>query len=118
MYNSEWKEDTREAKNGWCQGDYTGKCPICGEYYVGGKNSTQCADCAYKEDTSNKENTKISYGKYLQLDKYYCLGEALEEVCPELIINTPEIRMLKERLHWAKKNLHDAVYNLVDFEEE
>jgi hypothetical protein len=59
---------------------------------------------------------KLEYGKYIQLDKYVNLDEAIEEICPE-ILDDPEVRRLKEQLYWARKNLGTMVYSLVETEE-
>lgn len=51
----DWKEDSREAKDGWAPGDYLARCRDCGARYVGAKRSWQCADCAYKAPPPESE---------------------------------------------------------------
>jgi uncharacterized protein YdcH (DUF465 family) len=57
----------------------------------------------------------LTYIEYIQLDKYHHLDEAIEEVCPELL-ECPEVRRLKEQLFWARKNLQDKLYSIVEKE--
>lgn len=61
---------------------------------------------------------KIDFGTHYNLKKYYNLDEGIEEVCPELKQKNEIIRMLCERLYWARKNLEEAVEELVEDEDE
>jgi len=56
---------------------------------------------------------KLDYGKYIQLDKYVHLDEAIEEICPEILEDT-EVRRLKEQLFWAEKNLRSKLYSMTE----
>lgn len=55
----------------------------------------------------------IPYTKYIQLEKYHHLDQALEDICPELLEDV-EVRVLKERLRWARRALELEVYSRVE----
>ena len=60
-------------------------------------------------------NFKLDYGTYLQMEKYVHLEDAIEEVCPEILEDT-EVRVLKDKLHWANYNLRKKIERMVDFD--
>lgn len=59
---------------------------------------------------------KIDFGTHYNLKKYYNLEEGIEEVCPELK-QDEHIRMLCERLKFARRELEEAVEALVEDDE-
>ena len=48
--------DNRPEKGGWAKGGYYGTCMKCRERFLGDKRASECADCAYKEDTQSNDH--------------------------------------------------------------
>ena len=50
------KEDHRQPKGGWADGNYMCRCWWCGQLFTGDKRATQCANCAYMETPNDKSS--------------------------------------------------------------
>lgn len=56
---------------------------------------------------------KIDFGTHYNINKYCNLDEGIEEVCPELKKDV-EIKMLCDKLHWARYNLKKKLEDLLE----
>jgi hypothetical protein len=47
-------KDERPQMGAWAPGNYSGKCIVCGGYFMGDKRALSCAPCAYGDKPTNK----------------------------------------------------------------
>jgi hypothetical protein len=48
----------KERKLGWAGGDYTFKCLVCKDYFIGDKRASMCYPCAVKREKEMVEDNK------------------------------------------------------------
>lgn len=56
FYDSLLNIDKRPKRKRWAPGNYSAKCLDCGKSFTGDKRATQCADCAYKDESQESES--------------------------------------------------------------